>query len=208
MSIILSRILQAIVIISISFDLTASNNAIKLDNEIKEAKEKWWYVYKLSRKRNSEKTAVKYANAIEKFSYIYNLDSVVVANQIFKESKFKRHAKSKRITKTGETNYIAYGPAQIRPKYWGHLLYRVDNGKLSGRLNKITEEQKLYYYHVIEYAVEMQCYIMRYYLDRFEDDYEIALLAYWSGSNSWQFRHWSKKPHKNHYVKDILYRRI
>ena len=70
-----------------------------------------------------------------------------------------------------------------------------------------TEESHIKYLKRIGYNIEIGSHILRYYLDRNDDDYRLALISYWAGMNSKQYRRAKKKLayyYDNKYVNKIL----
>ena len=78
--------------------------------------------------------------------------------------------------------------------------------------NKLKKDSKLYikmcmkYFKRIGYGVKSGVYIMKHLVNRYDGYYDLALLDYWSGRNSDEFKFWSKKINikNNHYVAFIM----
>ena len=203
-------------IILLSFD-TGTNNVIRLNDYIdNDYIEDWVYVYKLARVRNRHKLAVLYSDNIIKYSEKYDLNPRFIARQTLKESGMVNWKKSYKIdivtnNELIETNrrVFAMGASQITI-HWSHLLYYIDDGKLGKHLkNKEIKGIRFdvsRYYYKIPYSIEMQCYIMSNLMDRYDNHLPTALISYWAGGNSREFRYYSKGKRytKNHYVVDII----
>ena len=136
----------------------------------------------------------RYTDVICRNSIKYRLNAMHLARQIHAESTFKWWAGNK----------IAFGAMGIRPKYWSHLLYKVDPNLIE---YLDTKESHIKYLKRIGYNIEIGSHILRYYLDRNDDDYRLALISYWAGMNSKQYKRAKKKLayyYDNQYVNKIL----
>ena len=138
------------------------------------------------------------------FSDKYNLPPVKIAKQIRGESHFNFLAKGDNYGGV----YHSFGCAQIMMKYHTGKMYYLDDGNLGKHFKKLEREGKpidyrKYLFRIV-YNVELQCMLMREFLNRF-GDYETALLSYGCGSNSKSFkkyRSYKKKPLK--YIRNIM----
>jgi soluble lytic murein transglycosylase-like protein len=129
------------------------------------------------------------ANALK-----YNLDEYLLAKQIHAESTFKWW--------TG--NDIAFGAMGVRPKYWSHVLYRIDTNLIQ---YLETEQDHIKYLKRIGYGIEVGSYVMRHYLDRNDNNYPLALIGYWAGMNSKEYRRAKRSDEylrNNDYLNKIL----
>jgi hypothetical protein len=98
----------------------------------------------------------RYITVITNCAKTYGIKPMVIAKRIKKESCFYPEAKG---DWTGEV-YESFGPMQIKPKYFSHLLYFVDNGKLGAYIRKRRISN---------------------YLEHYDGSYEKAISAYGFG---------------------------
>ena len=135
----------------------------------------------------------RYAAVIYQYSGDYGLEPMRIAKQVWTESRFKWYA----YNSAG-----AYGPMQIRPKFWSHILYRVDDGKLAKMLLNSDKPEYKKYFMRIGYGVEAGCIIMAYLKKRNDYDYRMALVEYWAGSSSEEY---SKAKSSERYLTSLKY---
>ena len=135
----------------------------------------------------------RYVDVIYKYSGEYGLDPLLIARQVWYESRFKWYA----------YNVIgAYGPMQIRPKFWSHILYHVDDGKLGMYLLKKESPKYHRYFMRIGYGVEAGCMIMAHLKKLNDYDYRLALIEYWAGRQS---DYYKRAQRSKTYAKTIPY---
>lgn len=138
------------------------------------------------------KAKFRYYDVILQNADKYKLDAVLLSRQIMKESRFKWWA----------TSGMAHGPMGVRDKFWAHKLYQFP--ELRPHLTTNTHRK---YLSRIGYGVEIGSQILRYYLEKNDNDYGLALVAYWCGPYSWQYKEAKEKGiyyHTNHYVSYIM----
>ena len=147
--------------------------------------------------RITDKNAERYTQCIYKYSDKYGLDPILIARQIYKESRFKHTASNK---------WGAFGPMQVRVKFWKHVLYRIDNGDLGKYLLSRATIDHSRYFKRIGYGIESGCYIMSHASKKYKS-YPLALVSYWTGGSSDIFKRAvndSDYLNNLHYVKDII----
>jgi len=147
--------------------------------------------------RITDKNAERFTQCIYMYSDKYDLDPLLIARQIYKESRYKHTASNK---------WGAYGAMQVRVKFWKHVLYRVDGGKLGKYLLTRAKIDHSRYLKRIGYNIEVGCYIMSHANKKY-NNYPLALVSYWTGGNSEIFKRAandSEYLNGLHYVKDII----
>ena len=137
----------------------------------------------------------RYTNVIIKLSKKYsNIDPVVITRIIRTESCFKFWAKGDYWGK----KYYSFGPGQIQPRFWSHLLYKVDNSSLGRHLNDRKRKglpiDYSRYLRRIGYGVEMVYLIVSYLHDKTDGCYEMILTAYGHGWNTKRFKQVQRDP--------------
>jgi soluble lytic murein transglycosylase-like protein len=185
---------------------TIDNNDYDRDEEM------YYSIYHLALRRvnthrhikHKKQVAIGYANRIIEFSKKYDLPPERVAMQIDGESRFNYRAKGDKY----DGVYNSFGCAQIMLKYHVGKMYKLDNGNLGKHFKRLESQGKKIDYRKylfrIVYNIELQCMLMREFLDRY-GDYELALLAYGTGPNSKsfkKFKNYKRKPLK--YIRYIM----
>jgi len=178
----------------------------------------WNYVYSYARITNDEKIASRYADVVIKHANLNDIDVEINTRKIWKESRFKQHAKSwKTVIETNfvklKTNIltnittnrvqVAYGASQVHLSQHDEKLWYVLDKKYAKQLNKDPNfKYKMIYF--IEVNIATGTWILREELDKFNNKYSISLTAYWSGANSSQTYALIHSNICNHYINDIL----
>jgi soluble lytic murein transglycosylase-like protein len=149
------------------------------------------YVIKACTKSRIEgKFIARYIEVIYHRARQYGLDPLLIAKQINVESHFCWW----RFTA------VAYGPMMVSPRYWSHVLYLVDSGKLGKHLLKQDKPDYRKYLKRIDYNIEAGCYIMSNLYAKY-GNYKIALLRYAYKNKA--FKKHCKKPNEAQYIKKI-----
>jgi len=147
-------------------------------------------------KRRIKKCRVGYSirksDMIMKYSKKHGLDALVMANLAYAESSFCH----KKVNKyTG-----CVGMYQISPKWWSHLIYKVQDGKYAERAKTEPHEKFLKY---IAVNTEISCIIISTYLNRYDGSYEEALKRF----GGWETAYGKRNPKKmQKYLDKVLAR--
>jgi hypothetical protein len=190
----------------------SGTNVVKTIEYSREDVEDWYYTYCLAGVElpvNSEETRIKYANAVEKFANKYEIvERRTVSKIVYIESKYKRMRISY-FRKVEVSNgvlvtnkiAIAYGPMQVRPKFWGHVPYNLDtNLSRNLRNSKHQTEELLRILQTIRWGIETGCFVFKVYLDKNKGNYPHALTDYNAGQNSDNARDIKRRKISNKYV--------
>ncbi len=147
--------------------------------------------------RIPKKQCERYADIIVQWSFAYNLDPLLVSRIVAVESSFRWWVHSRIDGKR-----FGFGPMQVS-KYWYHILYRVDNGKLGKKLLEGNGKNLWKYLCRIGYGIEAGCIVLRWYIDYCNGNIPLSLIAYNHGHNSKVF---SKAKEKGmRYIKTLDY---
>ena len=135
------------------------------------------YVFSMAKWcKQDDDTARMYADAVVRYSKKYNLNSKLIARQIFRESYYNyklRHPRSG-----------AAGCCQITPMIEFDRLY-----KQTENYNDLVPVRQQYYY--IYPSIEVMCMLMSNYNAKYKS-YNIALIAYWAGPSSKEINYYFK----------------
>jgi len=154
------------------------------------------YIFELVSEYDKD-NAERITFCIEYYSFMYDLDSGIVARLIEQETHFNRF----KISSVG-----ARGIGQIRPEVWSHLLYRIDSGNLGRHIREKNITNTARYYHRFGYGIEMTCIILKHYLDKYKS-YELALLYYHMSRNSqyfWDLRKGRRPIMSCRYISNVM----
>ena len=202
--IIISMVIYSLVTISHNSYSVDQFNFSFYDKEVDVDLDKWYYAYSLADIFNNHETSKRIADVIIKTSEKYNLDAYMVARQCYKESFMLRWKRSKN-SKTGEV--VAWGLFMLRPKYWSHLLYRVDDGKLGKYILENPEQDPNRFFLRIGYNAEMYGLTITHFLNKNDGDMGKALTSYYAGKNSTEMKSYLNGE-SNHYVDEILHGKL
>ena len=152
------------------------------------------YVYKkCKRSRLSSKIASRYYYCIVKYSAKYNVEPLLIARQIERESCFIYWAVNKKTKATG--------CAQLIDKWCRRFLLKCDNGKLAKEIKRKSIKNIQQFYKRIGYSCECICMIMRHLTDTYKS-YEVGLLKY--AYKPEFFRKYRDNPYQAEYVRKIM----
>lgn len=150
--------------------------------------------------------ADKYARIILSNSEKNNLSSDIVSRIVSWETGFN----SKRGNGRRDYKDIAIGPMHVKPYYWGHWLYYIDDKKLKQQLkdSKNIKEDFIKNLKNIEYGIEIGCRVLRWYINYSEDNIYLALVGYNNGQNTKIYEYCRKgkvNPINTSYVSNVLW---
>jgi hypothetical protein len=162
----------------------------------------WNYVYTMARLRNKEKRSKQIADLVVRECKAKNLNTKLIARQIYKESKFKWWVKSYTTNRQGVKYPIAYGIMMVHLKIWAHKLYYIKQGKLIQKIRTYDDMEKL----IIEPEnnIIIGTDIISYYVKKYDGDYEKGLTAYFAGGSSEEMKQLLEYDISNHYSEDII----
>lgn len=107
---------------------------LQFEKEYKEKRQyanNYNYIYSLAILHNSNQIANQYAKTVLKYTKKYKIDTKIFARKMFRESEYITESKSSKG---------AFGPNQIIPRFYLHLLYIVDNGSLKPLLQRLEKK--------------------------------------------------------------------
>lgn len=132
-----------------------------------------------------KKIQKRYFKVIYKNAIINNLDPILIARIIQRESGFHYAAHN------GRTNWhaIAVGAMQVKPAYWGAHIIR-GNPVLANRISrsKNPREDYIKYFKQIGYNVQVGTAALAIMIKMANGDIPLGLIAYNCGPYSWQYR--------------------
>jgi hypothetical protein len=218
----LKYVLKYIILITLIFNCNTNIN--KDDKIFREQVRLWYYSFSLANIHNNEDISARYANVIEKESIRTAVPSDIISRQNWVESRYKWYRSSKiKCKKTGKRIEYAVGPMGVVPKHWAHLLYTDDNYKLRDYLNnkkimcstwkkedsfKYMNNLHIKYLKRIGYGIYAGAQIDRWNLDRFNQDYIVALTSYWAGPYSDELKDLIERHITNDYAKTVYYSNV
>lgn len=157
------------------------------------------YVYN---KTNNLELAKKYTDIIVKETDKKGMNPLLIARQIYTESRFKAKATNKKTHKYD----IAVGAMQIKPYFWGRKLYKYK--WLRYQLLASTNEFQDQIRHLknIKYNIPIGVDIMSH-LYKKHKDYRLALIGYYCGEGSDYFKECQTNEtvlRKDKYVRSVI----
>lgn len=158
------------------------------------------------RVKNPEQASRHYSYIL-KYSYANGLNPDLIARQIMKESSFKWWVNN------GRTNYnnIAVGYMQVMPYWHSGLVYRYMSKKQKDIFNNIPSQvgRQNYLIKMLKIPrinIQVGCAIMGYNKKQ-QENYPLALIAYYAGPNSKIYKHLKKNEKEllsHHYVTFVI----
>lgn len=131
--------------------------------------EKNYYCIKQEIQETKSGNSERKLHCVYKYADMYNIEPVILHRLILTESSWREWAENK--------NTGALGLGQILPKWWNHLLWHVDNGRLGKHIQEKNIKHTKRYYKRIGYGTEMTACIMSNMLFSY-DTYPKALYVY------------------------------
>jgi len=218
----IKHILKYLFITSIVVIFSCRNNPV--DIELQQQVTAWYYTFSLANIHNDEALSARYANVIERESCRVNVPSGYFSRQTWIESRYM-HWRTSKVTckRTGDRIEYAVGSMGVVGKLWSHLLYTDDNAKLRDYLNKqklkclswskadqLTYMNNLHHKYLkrIGYNIYAGAQILRWNLNKFDQNYVVATTSYWAGPYSSELKALVKKNVTNDYAKKACYTNV